>query len=235
MILLVRPDHNEADEKALRAAGFQTLIRPILQVLLPADPTPAKKLAAKMAKGGTLFLTSPRTWGLWEKSVPELGKALSAGLNKGLQIWTVGARTAASLPPSAKKIVHTGAGISAADLLAELANQPAGTALLPQSALARPTLAWGLGLRGWQVHTAEVYSLVPISNPELPEESEIDGVILRSPSAVKALSEHLTPGAVKAFTVGPTTTEAALELGWNPVVVENTSPEAVAKAVGAAH
>ena len=233
MILLVRPDHNEADEKALSAVGLETLTRPVLQVIQPADPTEAQKLAKRMTRGGTLFLTSPRTWKLWSALVPGIDALLDAGLAKGLQIWTVGARTASSVPTRAKKAVHTGSGVSAADLLTELDGVPAGTALLPQSALARPTLAWGLGLRGWQVHTAEVYSMVPVDDPDLPEASEIDAVVLRSPSAVRALSDHLTPGCVPVFTVGPTTTEAARELGWDPRVVEETAPEAVAAAVRA--
>lgn len=233
MILLVRPDHNEADEKALADVGLATLTRPVLQVIQPADPAPARTLATRMSNGGTLFLTSPRTWALWSALVPGIDGLLDRGLARGLEIWTVGARTAASVPARARTAVHTGSGVSAADLLVELESLPPGTALLPQSALARPTLAWGLGLRGWRVHTAEVYSVAPVPDPDLPATSVIDAVVLRSPSAVRALSDHLPPGSVPVFTVGPTTTATARELGWSPRVINSTSPSLVAEAVRA--
>ena len=232
-ILLVRPDRNTTDEKALATVGIDSITVPLLQMVQPADTGDATGLAVRMSRGGVLFLTSPRTWQAWANLVPDLEAHLARGIAAGLEIWTVGARTAASLPPVAAKVTRTGSGVSAADLLEEIGNLPPGVALLPQSALARPTLAMGLGLRGWQVRTAGVYSMVPVPDPALPDPGEVDGVLLRSPSAVRALTEHWAAGTVQVFAVGPSTTAEAEHLGWQPVTITRTAPDHVAEAIRA--
>lgn len=276
-ILLVRPDHNRSDAEALAAAGIDSVICPLLQVVPVADPDPARELAKRLsagslsstesglandhlspdlnqpkpasaglpdsqATGGTgsatwVVVTSPRTWEMWQRTINELDSLLAEGLAHGLKIATVGARTASSLPEFARECIVTPPGISAEDLLAFLLEHGEGTSrptvLLPHSARARRLLPDGLQQAGWHVLEAAIYDTVPIPGVRLPDLTKLGGVLLRSPSAASALASLAPelPSELTVFAVGPITAARCRELGWRPVEIDSTNPDAIATAV----
>lgn len=285
-ILLVRPDHNRSDAEALAAAGIDSVICPLLQVVPVPDPDLARELAKHLAalnlsrgriglaptdppsghelpshtsgeagpspktvarpvervtnetfSATWLVVTSPRTWKMWQRTINELDSLLAEGLAHGLQLATVGARTASSLPDFARERIVTPPGISAEHLLAFLLEHVEGTSrptvLLPHSARARRLLPDGLRQAGWHVLEAAIYDTVPIPGVRLPDLTRLGGVLLRSPSAASALASLVPslPSELTVFAVGPITAARCRELGWRPVEIDSTNPDAIATAV----
>ena len=234
-ILLIRPDGNESDARALAEVGVESVAEPLLEVVPAREPGAARRLAYRLSEADPqtwLIVTSPRTWRYWRTLVPELDSVLTEALARGLQVAAVGTATAASLPASVDHTV-TPPGISADDLLGFLLEQPPGTALLPASARARRLLPDGLTVAGWQLQQAAVYDTVPRHGVRLPDPAGLRGVLMRSPSAASALAALLPqpPGEFSIFAVGPITAARCRELGWRPVEIGVTKPSAVADAI----
>lgn len=111
--------------------------------------------------------------------------------------------------------------------------------LLPQSAIAAPTLADGLRAAGWDVDVVPAYTTLPV--PALTGEdaarlTTADALVLASPSAVRAL-RGLAPDLVAPAVVclGPTTAAAARSAGLVvTAVAERATPDAVVDATRAA-
>lgn len=239
-VLLIRPDGNEADADALAQVGVPALILPLLRTAPVADAADAVELSQRVCGAGALtwlVVTSPRTWRLWGRLVPDLDTRLAAGLAGGLRIATVGAATTAALPEPARAVAETSSGISAEQLLDLLRSKPAGTGLLPTSARARQVLPEGLAKAGWRVHTAAIYDTQPVE--QAPAElaglaaGGFAGVLVRSPSAADALAS-LAPdlGGTTVFAVGPISAARCRALGWPVVELPATDPMAVATTLG---
>lgn len=218
-VLLVRPDHNEADATALHQAGWEVIVEPWLEVRPVADAGPATALAARMAAGDCwLAVTSPRTWPLWERLVgtDTVGAALERGLSRGLRIAAVGEATARTLPAGTP--VEIPEIPTAQGLVAHMLGQDATTLLLPGSTIARDELGTWAEATGWQVHRASVYETAPLA--EAPTHAAtvsaggVDAVVLRSPSAARAVALFAAvPDEMMVVAVGPTTAAAARSVG----------------------
>lgn len=218
-VLLVRPDHNEADAAALAAAGFDVVTEPWLEIRPAADAAPARALAERLDHADErtwLAVTSPRTWPSWEALVPDLGARLAVAETAGLRVAAVGPASARTVPAATEVAVPQ--THDAEHLAALLAREPGGTLLLPASAIARPTLPGHLAGLGWRVHQAAVYETVPVAarpvHADAVAAGEIDAVVLRSPSAARALALFAAvPRDMMVVAVGPTTAAAASTLG----------------------
>ncbi|MGB8021876.1 MAG: hypothetical protein WCF04_11660, partial [Candidatus Nanopelagicales bacterium] len=75
-VLLIRPDSNERDARALAAEGLGSWIDPYLQTTPTADPTGAMELLEAVAELGAadspaawLIATSPRAYPAWSQLV----------------------------------------------------------------------------------------------------------------------------------------------------------------------
>lgn len=213
-VLLIRPDRNDRDAEVARQAGWLPLVEPWLEVAPTVDDGGLAESLTSAGEGSWLLVTSPRTWSAWSTIVPALADKVEAGRARGLRIAASGGITAASLP-LACDVFPDGLG-GAEPLLALLPT--AGTALIPGSARALPTLSHGLSQRGWRVRTAAVYTtralaLTPPSAAALAR-GEIDAVVVRSPSAVDALARHAGTLPAQVLAVGPTTQAAAHAHPW---------------------
>jgi uroporphyrinogen decarboxylase len=236
-VLLVRPDGNETDAAALVAAGIPVLVDPYLVVFPVSDEAPGARLLVDLeaAGGGDwLVLTSPRALDAWAALVGSeaLIHAVAGARARGLRVAAVGMSTAATVDPPAELV-----GASGADALVDdLTDQRPGRAVFPHGRLTRPAPADALTAAGWTVASAVVYDTVPVT--ERPASAgalssgNVAAVLLRSPSAVAAVAQWASiPACVRIVVVGPSTTAAALERGWDVVSLPVSDPTGVANTV----
>lgn len=240
-ILLVRPDGNSKDAEALAAAGWPTIVDPYLTTAPTPDSAPARRLldhieALTPSSPTTwLVLTSPRTVRHWSRHVGSrhLDVALARAVDNGLRIAVAGEATADSLPPRvpAELVAHAP---GAEALLQDLLRTGPAHALIPGSTISRPTLRAGLGGAGWTVDDVGVYQTAVVDrrphSADLLDAGEIHAVVLRSPSAARAVASFASAPVV-ALAVGPTTTAACTELGWTVVPVAGGTGRDVAAAL----
>jgi uroporphyrinogen decarboxylase len=238
----VRPDANEADAAALASAGLRVLVDPYLVVRPLGDVSIGTGLLAILDSAGPglwLVVTSPRTIPLWGEMVgrARLDEALAEATRKGMKTAVVGAATARTLSASAPAAVVSRTS-SALGLLAALGHHGPAHAVLPGSAISGSALRDGLVARGWTVLSVPVYETAAVPAPPasaaLIEAGEIAAVVLRSPSAVRAVATYADlPPNVLAVTVGPSTSAACLALPWTILEVAAAAPTVVARAVAA--
>jgi hydroxymethylbilane synthase len=222
-ILLVRSEgtENEADE--LSASGFAVLSEPYVQISADSGDQPVALLTELQAPTDSqrwLVVTSPMTLPSWEAAVgrPQLLEAMHAAIAAGWRAAAVGTRSAQTLHDMGWPEVLTPPASSAADLVDLLAQEEVGFALFPRSASALRTLPEGLRELGWQVSEGTVYDTTTVSSPPLTAglvtAGAIDAVVLRSPSAVRALLAFTQPApSVLIICGGQSTAEAARQLG----------------------
>lgn len=238
-VLLIRPDHNDADAAALRNAGLSVLVDPYLVVHPCEDTTFAKQLFEQLKEAGAgdwLAITSPRTMPNWAEIVGDmLYDALDDARARGLRVAAVGQRSAAGLNAD---VVGDRDGTTLARLMIEQAD--IGRVLLPQSAIARKELAEVLQEAGWRVIKGAVYETSVMATEPISAGAvrcgNISSVLLRSPSAVNALCAHTglpDSAEVKVFAVGPTTQAAAKNAGLDVVELDLGKASDIAKRVAA--
>lgn len=255
-VLLVRPDGNEADAAALREQLLLPWIDPYLVVRPVSDPAGARELLEALVTPEAnrvtwLIVTSPRAVPAWSQLVgnSELERAVfeatgverfnvRAFVRPELRAATVGRASAASLPGRLAASAVIAAQPSAAGLLAALADEPPGRAIVPESTIARPVLVAGLRELGWDVVARSVYQTLPVEEPPVSATAVTAGrvvaVVLRSPSAARALARFATPDRqVRIVAAGETTAAAAREQHWNVLLADGLSAHAVAAAVAA--
>ena len=110
------------------------------------------------------------------------------------------------------------------------------TALIPLGNLAMPTLTTALDAAGWHRITEVVYQTAAVA--EEPESAaglragDFSALLLRSPSAARAVASFASTTSVPVICGGPTTADAARELGLNVQAIANeTTAEATAQAI----
>ena len=236
-VLLVRPDGNDTDAAALVAAGIPVLVDPYLVVSPVSEKAPGAQLLVDLeaaGRGDWLVLTSPRALDAWGALVGSdaLTQAVTRARARGVRVAAVGASTATTVDPPAELVGAAGADA----LVDDLTDLPPGTALFPHGRLTRPALADALTAAGWTVVSAIVYDTTPVT--ERPTSAgalssgNVAAVLLRSPSAVTAVAQWARiPSGVRIVAVGPSTTAAALERGWDIVSLPVSDPTGVANAV----
>ena len=241
-VLLVRANDNEADQEALAALGLGSISDSYLNMSTSLSRSNADVLLAKMDEGvDWLIVTSQIAMPSWAALVgrDRLVAALAQAKANGMRVAVVGSKTAESLRDLGASIDLTPVLQSAAGLLGELPRR-AGSVVFPHGSIAMRALPEGLVKRGWNVTEGVVYetSVVrpePISTTLLRND-DISAIILRSPSAARAVAQHLGQRtSIPVVVSGPTTAEAASALGFNVAQIA-VSPSAadVAQAVAAA-
>jgi uroporphyrinogen III methyltransferase/synthase len=116
---------------------------------------------------------------------------------------------------------------SAKALVEELADQPPARAMFPCGNLALDTLPDGLRQLGWHLAQVVVYETSTVSREpmsvELIRRCEISAIVLRSPSAARALVHFVSPPIpMPVICAGSTTADAARELGLDVVAVADS-------------
>ena len=249
-VLLIRADGNEADAAALAALGVPSVSESYLTISAVGGEsgfgTAVKLLDAVSALGATDWVVATSLNGLryWAELAgkAKLSAALNAAESRGVRFAAIGDATAAKyaefgiddvLVPS----VSTAAGLADALLaLAPVHNGKNPKAVIPLGNLAMPTLTTALDVAGWILQAGVVYETAPVAaTPDSVaglQAHEFGAVLLRSPSAARALVEHAGAVSVPVICGGPTTAETARQLGLRVAAIANgTSPEATAQAI----
>lgn len=219
--------------QALRDAGARPLVVPFVQTVPPTDLAPLDAALADLADGRFSWLALTSAAGvraLDDRARGLRGDGLGALLG-GTHVAAVGQATAAALAVLgiAALVPDTGAG--AAGLVLPLAAAArGGRVLVARGDLAAPTLVTGLREAGLEVHDVVVYRTVPAPAPPSAVRDDwtagrIDAVLLTSPSTAQAVHDRLgppPPGTTVAC-LGPTTAQAARELGLHVDVLSPTT------------
>jgi hydroxymethylbilane synthase len=241
-VLLVRADTDDPDREALAAFGIPAISDPHLRKAARRDDAGLEHLLALLADpapGTWLIATSPSAVPALAAAVGErrLTACIAAAVAAGARAAATGERTANTLRDAGFADVAMPAAerSSASGLLDLLAAHDAGSALLPLGAQALRTIPDGLRSRGWQVHETVVYDTEEaLDRPPsalLLEAGQVSAVVLRSPSAVRAVLRHARPAeSVHVVCAGPTTARAASAAGLRVSAV-SLSPDPAALAV----
>ncbi len=247
-VLLVRGGAADPDVAALRDVGLAAVSDPYVRQTLNPDDGPARRLlavlkdwAADPASAGSRWVvaTSAHAVAAWVDGLPPgvLAAQAAAAAAVGVRAAAVGERTADTLRGLGFADVLVPSHATAADLVAALTTQHGGEALFPRGDLALPTLPDGLASAGWAVVHGVVYLTHPAADAPasvaLLDSGEVSAVVLRSPSAARALASFVQPPrTVAVLCAGPTTAAAAVDSGLEvAAVAASSSPRDVALAV----
>ena len=206
---------------ALRHAGFEPRIVPLISFLPPTDTEPLETGLRDLAAGAFdwLILTSERTVDalVAHSTIPP------GGLCAHVHVAAVG-------PSTARRAANAGIAVdvvpnwekSACGLVMDLAARRPARAFVPHSDIARPELAAGLRAAGWRVTTVDAYRTVTATT--LPAAvTEVDVVLLTSSSTATTWAALRDPEHDPLYvSIGPRTTETATELG---LPIAATAPE----------
>ncbi len=259
-LLLIRPDGNERDALALDGFGLPSTIDPWLEVSPATEALEAHRMVGFLQGSSSqvvLLITSPRTWTNWGALVgaAALESAANAAVGRGVRVYCTGPATRDSLPEALAAVARMApnaaelARVVNADELPRIqadpltAGMPA-TALIPGSTIARKVLPDALEAAGWRVLRAGIYNTVAArhrpASADLLAAGAFSAVILRSPSAVKALvqfageadltgkADLAVQNAPLIITAGPTTSAAAADAGLTVQACPSAHPEELA-------
>jgi uroporphyrinogen-III synthase len=236
---LIRANGNEADAAALADLGIPTVIDPFLRIVTNPDVSGARELLKQM-KGATsrtwVIATSPNALNHWADSVGEQTLKNSVVDNPNLAFAAIGMATKNRLLElGAAKIVIPKETTSRA-LLSVLGKRIPAIAIMPTGNLTLDTLHTGLSEAGWRVFARVVYinsmvDIVPSSIAAI-EKGKFGGILLRSPSAVKALLTFLPHPQIPLICAGATSVKALTDLGYVADAITNSpDPKSVAQCV----
>ena len=246
-VLVVRPrSASDADLVALAGRGFAVTHDPYLVVATRTDDEAAARahrLLDGLGPGAWLIVASAAgARALADLVGADVVRAsFATATQSGARFAAVGPASAEALQAlGARGVVVPSAPHTASGLLARLAEESPARALLPRSGIADSVIPATLGARGWQVHAETLYETTPVverpSTADALAEGGFDVVILRSPSAVRALRVFVPnlPVSVRVVAGGPTTALAAARLGLTVggIAVDST-PTAIADSVAA--
>ena len=232
-VLLIRGSGNERDAKALSALGIPTVSESFIQIT-PGEKDVALQLLKLASEiDGWVIVTSRNGLNCWNTLVEPNSLAHVFSNNPKLKFAAVGTGSADALRSVGVPEVLVPVQESSEGLLSLLSTYPASTAIMPAGNLARNILSEGLRSKGWMVHTGVVYvnsptALVPTAVSGIGQ-SEFSAVVLRSPSAARALAHFLPTSSLPVICGDASTAATARELTLNVVAVANNpSPESIA-------
>jgi len=236
-VLLIRAHGNEEDAQALADIGVRSLIDPYLQISAADDAEQAKTLLSLLTSSPDplwLIATSTNAIDYWAQLIGEELLRQSIVYRKNLQFAAIGERTSDTLRQYGARqiLVPTEAtSLALANLL--ISEHPRGYALIPGGNLAMKDLPTSLSTVGWHPTSAVVYTTktvmqVPVS-AQLLRDQEIAAVLLRSPSAVRALTHFVSSPKIPLVCAGETTARAVEAQGLTVAAISSgPTPRAVA-------
>lgn len=233
-VLLVRANGNHSDALALNQLGIPTLIDPFLSMVASPIQAPAYGLL-DAAIGATtptwIIATSSNAISSWAEIVgtAALQKAFT---NPHLSFAAVGDSTKTQLANLGATNIMVGTSMNSQSLLESFTATPATTAIIPNGNLSMELIPANLAAVGWKIVRAVVYETTIIQ--EIP--SSISGIrngdfstiLLRSPSAARALFYFLPNPDISVICGGPTTANECERLGLTIAVV---APEPTAERI----
>lgn len=248
-VLLIRSEGNESDAEGLAAHGIASISEPYVRITPSITSPDARSLTALLDQCATDPTTAQRTWLIATSpmTVPswlvaardtDLAGAVRRASAAGVRAAATGERTAATLRDLGMDVVLVpGDEASARGLVSALSEHGPARAVFPHGNLALRTLPDGLRDLGWRVDEGVVYETATVedrpASAAMIEAGEVSAVVLRSPSAVRALVAHArVPASVPVICAGRTTEGAAREAGLSVAsVADSPSSADVARAV----
>lgn len=244
-VLLVRGNGRvDADLAALAAAGVPAVSDPYLNVRTCDDrdaPHRAQALLNDLdhAESWLIATSANGVWAIVDLAGrPIVEKRLIAAERAGARFAAVGPTSAQALQElGVREVLVPSRQHTASALLASLDELTPGVAVLPRSDIADALLPDALRTRGWAVHEhllyrTETVNTRPQTAPALAE-GAFEVLVLRSPSAVRAVRTHAMVAASTAVVAGgPTTALAARRAGIEVcAVAHDSTPSGIARTV----
>lgn len=224
LVLLAGLGGNGRDIDSLQALGLPAICDPYLQTSPVAPPGLLDALAP--ADGTWLVVSSPMTIPACIATVGE--EALRASL-RSLRVAATGKRTADTLRALGCDDLLVPEDQSAAGLVEALAAYPPGRAVFPCGNLALRTIPDGLRALGWTVVEEVVYETETAgrrpASADLVRQGKVAAIVLRSPSAVRALTSFIMPDASVPVICGGRTTAAAARSAGLVVAATAAAPD----------
>src|SRR5688572_21822016 len=231
-ILITRPRAQAGEfANALIAAGAHPIFFPVIQIVPLNDFSDLDSALLKIYTYDWLILTSVHGVDTFFKRFDTLGLK---HVPKGLRVAAIGPKTASCLPQHGVTAHFVPTEYIAEAILPGLGEDLSGKRfLLPQSDLARTTLANEIRSAGGLVDEVVAYRTVP-SQPDISGMDALrmglDIITFTSPSAVhnfvvivrnNGLDPINLPGTPLFACIGPVTKKAAEEMGFCDLVVAN--------------
>lgn len=232
-ILLIRGTGNDRDAKALESLGIPTLIDSFTEITPGNLQTSQELLDLAQNNNCWIIITSLNAIDFWSSLVGPQSLRQIFSSHPLIKFAAIGKGSADALKALGVNEILTPEVQSSTELLKLLANVPVSRAIIPAGNLAMPVLPQGLKAMGWDINTRVVYintivATIPKSIQAL-NRGEIAAVLLRSPSAARALAHFVPRSQTPIICGGQTTAKAANELGFKVLAVaEDPSPTAVA-------
>lgn len=239
-VLLVRGESNEVDAHALNKLGIPTLIDPYLEISISKDPTEGLELFGLLRSvQGPLWVvaTSRNAIRFWAMMVGEERLHSELQAHPNLKFAAIGEASADALRSYGASEIFLPSNAQAQTLAEELVQKyPKSHVLIPGGNLAMPNLPSILTTAGWTVFLAQVYTTERVSiEPQSAEgvrKGEFSAILLRSPSAVDALTHFVPKPQVRLVCAGSTTASAVQALGLKvDALSPKPTPDAVAGAI----
>ena len=238
-VLLIRGAGNESDATALSQLGITSLIDPYLEIAVSVEKADAMNMYNFLCDTEEplwLIATSTNAIKYWAEIVgaDEITAALS--VKRDLRFAAIGEATAAALIALGARQVLTPQSANSDSLITALVEYPPSTAIIPGGNLAMAQLPSALRSSGWTLKTGVVYTTSPIEveprSVPLLQNGEIAAVLIRSPSAARALLARVPHPNIPIVCAGQTTSRAVEALGIRvAAVAEDPTPGAVAATI----
>ncbi len=234
-VLVPRPVAGQSTAaEALRAAGAEPVVVPLIQTVPPHDPAPlddALRALAADAYSWLVLTSAAAVPALLNPPPPVPGAptcACAVGDGAGaVRVAAVGPGTARAAEAAGIQVDLVPEGVStAANLVAQFpaptpdAGEGARRVLFLKGELAGTGVAVGLRDKGWVVDEVVAYRTIPAPPPADDVRADwrsgaIGAAILTSASTVRALVEHLgrPPAGTTLVGIGPSTKAEAERLG----------------------
>lgn len=238
-VLLVRASDNEADAAALKSLGISSIADSYLQMTQSNSASDATRLLEAVRSGvDWCVVTSQMAIPSWANLVgsEELRSVFIAAKQAGMKIAVVGAKTAETVRALGVEVDLIPRAQSAAGLIAEIPSE-IGSVVFPHGSIAMRALPDGLVVSGARVLEGVVYETTVVAHDPvstlLLQEGHIGALILRSPSAARAVHQKFGKAPLVPVVVsGPTTAAAATDLGFTVVgISESPAADDVAAAI----
>lgn len=237
-MLLIRSENNGVDSSALEKLGIPSFIDPYVEITAARDQSAGLKLMELLRSSQCwVIATSRNSIRYWADLVGEAQFRADLKSHANLKFAAIGEATAQVLRDYGASEIFLPSDSRAEILGQELArHDPQSQALIPGGNLALPNLAAILRSSGWSVHTAEVYRTSRVRreppSANLLRDGAFSAVLLRSPSAVDALTHFVPKPQVPLVCAGSTTAVAVQAHGLQvDAISAQPTPEAVAETI----
>jgi len=233
-VLVTRAAHQAGKlSEGLRALGAEPVEVPVLEIQPPADFGPLDHALRTLDLYDWLILTSANTVRALVERSEALGFTFASAPR--LKVAAVGEATAAAVRKAGLSVALVPETYVAEALAKCLADQTAGKRiLLARAEIARDVIPDALRAGGATVDVVDAYrNVMPEAAPEMLRAAiarGIDAAAFTSSSSVTHLAEAARAAGiafpfagVKAFSIGPITSQTLREVGWEPAAEASVS------------